>query len=163
MVPRAYDFRPLAARDLPMIRRWLANPHVAQWWGAPEQQFALVSGDLGDPGIKQFIVAVDDTPFAYLQCYDPAAWPNNGFGAQPDGTRGIDQFVGEANMVGRGHGSAFIRAFIECLLAAGTPRVITDPNPANARAIKAYEKAGLQGERLVQTPDGPALLMVRNA
>jgi aminoglycoside 6'-N-acetyltransferase len=66
-------------------------------------------------------------------------------------------------MVDQGHGSAFIRAFIDRLLAAGAPRVITDPDPANARAIRAYEKAGFRRDRLVDTPDGVALLMVRNA
>jgi aminoglycoside 6'-N-acetyltransferase len=163
MLSCAYDFRPLKARDLPLIRRWLANAHVAQWWGNPEQQFALVSGDLGDPAMDQFVVATDDAPFAYLQCYDPTAWPDTGFGPQPRGTRGIDQFIGEPDMIGRGHGSALIRSFVKDLLQGGTRRVITDPNPTNARAIRAYEKAGLQRDRLVETPDGPALLMVRNA
>jgi len=78
-------------------------------------------------------------------------------------TRGIDQFIGEGDMVGRGHGSAFIRAFTDTLLAAGTPRVITDPDPANARAIRAYEKAGFRKQHEVDTPDGRSLLMVRNA
>ena len=66
-------------------------------------------------------------------------------------------------MIDRGHGSAFIRAFAERLLANGTPRVVIDPDPANARAIRAYEKAGFERDRIVDTPDGPALLMVRNA
>jgi aminoglycoside 6'-N-acetyltransferase len=48
------------------------------------------------------------------------------------------------------------------LLASGAPRVITDPDPANARAIRAYEKAGFVRDRMVDTPDGIALLMVRN-
>ena len=59
------------------------QPHVVEWWGDPEEQFALVRDDLDHPAMDQFIVAVDDRPFAYLQCYDPSAWPNNGFGAQP--------------------------------------------------------------------------------
>ena len=66
-------------------------------------------------------------------------------------------------MVDRGHGSAFIRTFIDRLLAAGAPRVITDPDPANGRAIRAYEKAGFCRQHLVDTPDGTALLMVRDA
>jgi aminoglycoside 6'-N-acetyltransferase len=66
-------------------------------------------------------------------------------------------------MVNQGHGSAFIRAFTDRLLASGAPRVITDPDPANARAIRAYEKAGFQRGRLVDTPDGIALLMIRDA
>ena len=35
-----------------------------------------------------------------------------------------------------------IRSVCRPLLAAGAPRVVTDPDPANARAIRAYEKAG---------------------
>jgi aminoglycoside 6'-N-acetyltransferase len=65
-------------------------------------------------------------------------------------------------MLGRGHGSAFIRAFADQLLAGGTPRVVTDPEPANARAIRSYEKAGFRHDRIVDTPDGKALLMVRD-
>ena len=48
-------------------------------------------------------------------------------------------------------------------LPHGTPRVVTDPDPTNARAIRSYEKAGFARDRLVDTPDGVALLMIRNA
>ena len=37
-----------------------------------------------------------------------------------------------------------------------------DPDRANSRAIRAYEKAGFRSERMVDTPDGLALLMVRH-
>jgi aminoglycoside 6'-N-acetyltransferase len=158
-----YQFRPMSADDLPLLRRWLAMPHVAEWWGAADEQFDLVSGDLDEPAMDQFIVATQEHPFAYLQCYDPAVWPEGGLGVHPQGTRGIDQFIGEAEMVGRGHGSAFIRAFTDDLLGAGTPRIVTDPDPRNARAIRAYEKAGFVKNDLVDTADGIALLMVRNA
>jgi aminoglycoside 6'-N-acetyltransferase len=157
-----YVFRPMTAADLPLVRRWLAQPHVAQWWGDTCEQFELVSGDLEVEAMDQFIVATDARPFGYIQCYDPEVWPDNGLGDHPKGTRGIDQFIGELAMVDRGHGSAFIRAFVDRLLASGTPRVITDPDPANARAIRAYEKAGFRRDRLVDTPDGEALLMVRS-
>ena len=158
-----YVFRPMTATDLPLVRRWLAEPHVVQWLGDTLQQFELVSGDLEVEAMDQFIVATADRPFGYIQCYNPDVWPDNGLGEHPRGTRGIDQFIGEPDMVDRGHGSAFIRAFIERVLATGAPRVITDPDPDNARAIRAYEKAGFSRDRLVDTPDGTALLMVRNA
>jgi aminoglycoside 6'-N-acetyltransferase len=157
----AYAFRPMSADDLPTIRLWLETPHVSEWWHDPVEQFELVSGDLNHPDMAQFIVAADGREFAYLQCYDLSAW-NSGFGPQPDGTRGLDQFIGEAGMVGRGHGSAFVRAFADRLLDSGTPRVVTDPDPANTRAIQAYEKAGFRRDRVVDTPDGVALLMVRD-
>jgi len=30
-----YDFRAATEDDLPMIGAWLAEPHVAAWWGEP--------------------------------------------------------------------------------------------------------------------------------
>jgi aminoglycoside 6'-N-acetyltransferase len=158
-----YQFLPMSAADLPLVRRWLAAPHVTQWWGDPDEQFGLVSEDLEQPAMDQFVVTIDGRPFAYLQCYDQRAWPDNGLGIHPPGTRGIDQFIGEPDMTGRGHGSAFIRAFIVDLMRAETPRVLTDPDPTNARAIRAYERAGFRKDRMVDTPDGRALLMVCNA
>jgi aminoglycoside 6'-N-acetyltransferase len=157
-----YHFRPMAADDLPMVRGWLHEPHVRKWWGDPDEQFGLVSGDMNEPAMDQHIVSLDGAPFGYLQCYRLTDW-NICFGPQPDETRGIDQMIGVPGMIGHGHGSGFIRAFIEELLKSGTPRVVTDPDPNNARAIRAYEKAGFARDKLVDTPDGIALLMVRDA
>jgi aminoglycoside 6'-N-acetyltransferase len=162
MVSADYEFVPMSSADLPLIRRWLETPHVSEWWHDPAEQFELVSGDLDHPDMAQFIVVSEARPFAYLQCYNLSDW-NTGLGPQPSGTRGLDQFIGEADMLDCGHGSAFIRSFTERLLVNGTPRVVIDPDPTNARAIRAYEKAGFAKDRVVDTPDGPALLMVRDA
>jgi aminoglycoside 6'-N-acetyltransferase len=156
-----YAFRPMSADDLPLIQRWLETPEVVRWWGRPDEQYALVSGDLDHPDMDQFIVAVGEQPFGYIQCYPLSTW-NQGFGSQPAATRGIDQFIGEPDMIGRGHGSAFIRQFVDALLGQGIPRVVTDPDPDNIRAVRDYAKAGFRSEHLVDTPDGPALLMVRD-
>jgi aminoglycoside 6'-N-acetyltransferase len=160
-VAQNYAFRAMSAADLPLVRRWLETPEVVRWWGEPNEQYALVSGDLDHPDMDQFIVSIDRLPFAYIQCYALSTW-NQGFGPQPGGTRGIDQFIGEPDLIGRGHGSHFIRQFSDRLLRSGRPRVVTDPDPENGRAIRAYEKAGFTRDRVVATPDGPALLMIRN-
>jgi aminoglycoside 6'-N-acetyltransferase len=156
-----YAFRPMTTADLPLIQRWLTLPHVREWWGDPGEQYTLVSGDLDEPAMDQYIVWVAGSPFGYLQCYDLTAW-NSGFGTQPLGTRGIDLFIGEPKMIERGHGSALLRCFADDRLGKGAPRMVTDPDPANGRAIRAYQKAGFEKDRMVETPDGPALLMVRN-
>ena len=156
-----YAFQPMTSDDLPMIRRWLETPEVMCWWGEPDEQYALVSGDLDHPDMDQFIVATDDHPFGYIQCYALSTW-NRGFGPQPLATRGIDQFIGEPEMIGRGHGSALIRQFGDNLLTSGIPRIVTDPDPENVRAVRAYAKASFQSEHVIETPDGLALLMVRN-
>ena len=160
-MPPDYVFRLMTRADLPLIGSWLALPHVMEWWGDAEEQYALVSGDLDEAAMDQYIVSMAGRPFGYLQCYDLTEW-NTGFGPQPSGTRGIDLFIGAPNMIERGHGSALIRCFAANLLLKGHPRIVTDPDPANNRAIRAYEKAGFEKDRMVDTPDGPALLMIRN-
>jgi aminoglycoside 6'-N-acetyltransferase len=156
-----YIFRPMSAGDLSLVQRWLETPEVVRWWGRPDEQYALVSGDLDHPDMDQFIVALGEQPFGYIQCYALSTW-NQSFGSQPSATRGIDQFVGVSDMIGRGHGSGFIRQFVDALLGQGIPRVVTDPDPDNGRAVRAYTKAGFRSDRLVDTPDGPALVMVRD-
>ena len=157
-----YAFRPMTTADLPLIQRWLSLPHVREWWGDPQEQYVLVSGDLDEPAMDQFIFSAAGRAFGYLQCYDLTEW-NTGFGPQPPSTRGIDLFIGEPDMIGRGHGSALIRRFVDGRLRKGLARMVTDPDPANARAIRAYEKARFRRDRLVETPDGTALLMIRNS
>jgi aminoglycoside 6'-N-acetyltransferase len=149
MPSRAYEFCPLSAADLALAGRWLAAPHVARWWGAPSAQFALVSGDLAEPSMDR--------------CYDVSAWPYRGLVHPPRGSRGIDQFSGEPDLIGRGHGSACIAAFVDRLFAAGWPRGLTDPHPANRRAIRGHQKAGFARHRQVDTADGRALLMIRDS
>lgn len=156
-----YLFRPMTTADLPLVERWLTLPHVRERWGDPAEQYRIVSGDLDEPAMDQFIVSIEANPFGYIQCYDLTAW-NTGFGQHPPGTRGIDQFIGEPEMIERGHGSAFIRCFVDERFRSGAPRVVTDPDPANRRAIRAYENAGFIRDRLVDTSEGEALLMVRN-
>src|ERR1044072_5948849 len=115
------DFVPMTPVVLPLVRRWLETPHVSEWWHDPAEQFELVSGDLDHPDMAQYIVTLGRQPFAYLQCYNLSDW-NTGFGPQPAGTRGLDQFIGEANMLDRGHGAALIGAFSPRLSAPGSPR-----------------------------------------
>jgi RimJ/RimL family protein N-acetyltransferase len=54
-----------------------------------------------------------------------------------------------------------VRAFLERLFTdPAVTRIQTDPSPDNARAIRCYQKAGFRAVRAVDTPDGPALLML---
>ena len=61
-----YAFRPMTAADLPLVQRWLALPHVREWWGDPAEQFALVSGDLEEPAMDQFIVSAARQPISAI-------------------------------------------------------------------------------------------------
>lgn len=159
----AYDLRPASADDLPMLRRWLDTPEAARWWGDPDEQYALLEEDLANPLMRMRLVTLDGTPFAYVQDYDIGSWPQPHLAHLPAGTRAIDTFIGVPAMVGRGHGSACLRQIADALIAEGAPCLVIDPDPENQRARRAYAKAGFVEDRVVQTPEGMAVLMVYSA
>lgn len=160
-----YSFRRATVADLPMVRRWLETPAVREWWveadGRPSDP--IEEDDLNDPHMAMWIVSYMGNPFAFIQDYDPHAWAGHHFGQLPPGSRGIDQFIGDPDMIGHGHGPAFIRAHVNALIALGAPAIGTDPSPDNARAIRAYEKAGFVRREERATEWGYCLLMTRHA
>jgi aminoglycoside 6'-N-acetyltransferase len=158
--PDLYRFRPVAAADLALPGRWRAMPHVAAWWGPPDVEDPAQS--LADPRIAMWIVENGGRPFAYAQDYAPHDWEDHPFAHLPAGSRGIDQYIGEPDMLDHGHGSAFIRAHCERLFAAGAPAIGTDPHPDNRRSIRACEKAGFSiASAPLETRWGRAVLMER--
>lgn len=160
MADDPYLFRQMTKGDLPMIARWLATPEVVTWWGEPGEQYALVSEDLGNPDMLQWIVSFEGRPFAYAQAYQVHVWPQPHFEHLPPGSMAIDAFTGEPDMIGRGHGGAFLRRLAEQLRADGAPVVAIDPDEDNTRARRAYARAGFIGDAVVETGEGPAVLML---
>lgn len=72
----------------------------------------------------------------------------------------MDQYIGKPDMLGRGHGTAFLRQQCTRLFEEGVPAIGTDPHPDNVRAIRAYQKAGFKiVSGPVDTRWGRAILM----
>jgi aminoglycoside 6'-N-acetyltransferase len=159
-----YGFRALAGKDMRLLARWLAEPHVAAWWGDVESELAGIAGHIDSIAVEPLIIELDGRPIGYIQCYDPHLEDGeNPFADQPFGTLGIDQFIGEPDVVGKGHGTAMIVQFVATLFEEGAPRVIVDPHPGNARAIRAYEKAGFKPVGRRHSHEGEMLLMAIDA
>lgn len=140
----AYDFRRMTEADLPLLRRWLETEDWRRWWGEPEAELENLAADLHEPAMRLWIVSHNGVPFAFMQDYAIHAWTDHPYRDLRPGTLGIDQSIGVPAMIGCGHGSAFIRQHVARLFAEGAAFVVTDPDPDNARAIRAYEKAGFR-------------------
>jgi aminoglycoside 6'-N-acetyltransferase len=149
----------VSPQDLPMLARWLRTPEVVRWWGDPERQAALLREDLNEPSMVMHVVSFQGSSFAYAQHYAVHRWPQPHFAHLPAGSRAIDSFIGEPAMLGRGHGSAYLRLLAMHLRGEGAPVVAIDPHLDNHRAIRAYAKAGFRGDTLVETGEGPAIVM----
>jgi aminoglycoside 6'-N-acetyltransferase len=161
-LPR-YGFRPVVADDLPMLAAWLDRPHVAEWWDDTDDKVAEIREAMTEASTQPFIIELDGRPIGYIQCYDPHQEEDHPYRDQPKGTLGIDQFIGEPELVGIGHGSRLIAAFAEILFRRGAARIIIDPDPTNARAIRAYKKAGFKPFGSRTSIYGHVLMMARDA
>ena len=148
---------------MPLLAGWLTEPHVARWWDDPVKGLKSIEGHIDSISVEPFIVELNGKPIGYIQSYDPHLEDGHPYQDQPTGTLGIDQFIGPAELIGKGHGPRLIEAFVELLFEEGAIRVIIDPDPANAAAIRAYEKAGFERFDTRHSKYGPALMLARNA
>lgn len=167
--PARVTLRPMTDDDLPMLQQWIGRPHVAEWWDADEaawpfERFRAIylPRVMAEEKVTPYIVQLDGRPVGFAQSYVAMGSGDGWWDDITDpGVRGIDQFIAEADLLGRGLGTAMVRALVRQLFAdPAVTRVQTDPDPINARAIRCYQKAGFRAVREIVTPDGPALYML---
>jgi aminoglycoside 6'-N-acetyltransferase-1b/aminoglycoside 6'-N-acetyltransferase-2 len=160
------EFIPLSETDLPLLADWLSLPHLQKWWREDEITIERIRNKylpriLGEDDARPFVVYIDYSPVGYIQYYhawiNQDWWPDN----PKKGVLGIDQFIADENNLNKGIGSRFISEFVQRLFEKpGVTEIRVDPRPDNVRAIRCYEKVGLKKVSQINTPDGPAIMMV---
>jgi aminoglycoside 6'-N-acetyltransferase len=157
-----YLIRAATEADLSLLSRWRSNSHVARWWGdatlEPERE------KLQDERVAMWIAEYEHRPFAFIKDYAVKDWLPHHFEYLPSGSRGMDVYVGEHDLLGQGHGSSVVRQHVDHLLSQGAPAVGIDPHPDNGAARRAFEKAGFKiAGGPIQTRWSRAILMDRFA
>lgn len=151
-----FEFRLFTANDFPLMLEWLSKAHVKEWWNDGDDTLEKVAHHYGsEDDVARFIlVEVEghhEKPIGYFQYY-----------CVPDGSIGIDQFIGEEGYINKGVGERVIKMFIEMIVREHHPSsIILDPSPDNKRAIRCYEKAGFRHYETRQTEDGHLAYMMR--
>lgn len=148
-------------RDSDNLLRWLAQPHVAKWWGdaAGAMQHARAC-----PPESHTLIVAEGAPVGYL-CWQQLPKEELGAADLADLSNGlvdIDILIGDPDLLGQGVGS---RA-LELLLA----RLRSEPSVAfaglgtstsNTNAIRCFEKAGFRLHREFQDPEwGPCKYLI---
>jgi len=143
-------FRPFTRVDFPLFAHWLLKPHVAKWYRDPEDRdVEAVYGptiDGTDP-TDVFIVELDRRPIGLIQRYrlrDNPEWEETLALHLDIPLASIDYLIGDPTLVGKGLGSAVIRAFCP-LLFARYPEVegiAVGLQQENVASWRCLEKAG---------------------
>jgi RimJ/RimL family protein N-acetyltransferase len=143
------------------------RPHVAEWWDGPVSLSDVreeYGAHIASPLVHPRLACLDGVPVGYIHSYQAMG---HGGGWWPDvtdpGVHGIDAFLADASRLDRGLGTAMVAQLVDELFRdPAVTRLQIDPDPENLRAIRCYEKAGFRREGEITTPDGPALLMLRD-
>ena len=157
------EFRAVTKKDLPMLERWIAQPHWQVWWGDDaEREAAEIAASLDNEAVEPMIAERGGKPIAYVQTYDPHLEDDHPYQDQPFGTIGIDLSIGEPSDLHKGLGTQILLTLADLLFEEGVPRLIIDPHPNNPAAIRCYEKAGFVAFDTRETIYGRAIMMARD-
>lgn len=108
-----------------------------------------------DPTYR-YVVHVDERPAGLIQHYRVADDYAEALDLGEDAI-GVDLFIGEAVLLGHGHGPAMLRQFLRDVAFPfhGIDVCVIGPSVNNIAAIRAYEKAGFQALKQVAVPGEP--------
>jgi AacA4 family aminoglycoside N(6')-acetyltransferase len=162
--------RLMTEHDLSMLHDWLNRPHILEWWGGENERptfddvlrYYLPSA-LAAQAVTPYIAMLGEVPIGYAQSYVALGSGDGWWEDETDpGVRGIDQSLANAAQLNKGLGTKLVRALVELLFSDTlVTKIQTDPAPNNHRAIRCYEKAGFVQQKIIRTPDGPAVYMVQ--
>lgn len=155
-----YTFRRATPADAARVRGWMQADHMRNWWMPDEGELSLALAN--DRGRAAYIVSHGGLAFAFIYVVDPAHDPLLGEALDyPAGTIRFEQFVGDADMIGHGHGVGFVKAFVGAVRTMpGLSRLLTLPLKENVFAQRTYTQCGLRSRQGAPESLSAYLLMV---
>lgn len=156
-----FTFRPLAFSDVPLMHTWFNLPHVQKFyslrqWTEKEVLEKLKPYIVGEKPVLGFIVLMNDVPIGYIQrcSVKDYPWPNQNLSQEViDNAVGVDLFIGDNALVGKGVGGQVMQAFIDNKLKFHFEYCLVDPDVRNMPAIKCYQKLNFRDHATIETSD----------
>jgi RimJ/RimL family protein N-acetyltransferase len=152
----------LREQDLGLVRRWLLEPHVRRWWDdEPTAPYPDAEIDgyreaiRGKDPTYHYLARIDGRPVGVFQHYritdDPEYAEVLTLG---EDAVGVDLFIGELELIGKGHGTAMLRRFLRDVAFPfhHVEVCVIGPSVNNIAAIRSYEKVGFRALREVHVP-----------
>lgn len=161
--PSEIEFQSLSRHHLPLLVKWLNEPHVWKWWGEGKKWTA---GDVEakyvsylqqykmDHGVKKtihpFIIFHQHKPIGYIQYYNAFDFSREGFEVRAvweelsTSLAALDFYIGEPSCLGKGIGTTALKAFLDTHVYNQFSACLVDPEKENSRAVETYKKAGFK-------------------
>jgi aminoglycoside 6'-N-acetyltransferase len=153
----AVHFIPIEPRHFALLWEWYQRPHVQRWfapWTPPSQTAAdelwtaMIEGREPNRG---YLISLDGAEVGYIESSRISEDPQwaEAIGLGRDAVA-ADLFLADESLIGRGVGPQIVvRFYLRMMGETGLDVGIIDPEVDNARAIRAYEKAGFRFHRQI--------------
>jgi RimJ/RimL family protein N-acetyltransferase len=142
--------------DLALMHEWLQRAHVRRWWSGRETFDEVVAHYLpaieGRKPTDLYLIMLGERPVGFIQTYLVADYPQYADRIDiGEDVAGVDLFLAEQGLTGKGIGSESLRAFVRDVVFARpeTLACVADPDVRNTASIRAFEKAGFRKVREV--------------
>jgi RimJ/RimL family protein N-acetyltransferase len=162
-------FRRLDAADLRLLHEWLQREHVRNWWSKHDTyeevgEHYLPAIDGREP-TDLYLILLDERPIGFIQTYLVSDYPEHAALVQVgEHVAGVDLFIADAVLTGKGVGSEVLSAFTQEVVFARDTTIacVADPDVRNAASIRAFEKAGFSVVReFYDSSDGETHALMR--
>ncbi len=144
--------RSMTDEDLPLMLKWLTDDRVLEFYAGRDIQYTPEIlrqhySEVWDTVYYKVIFEYEGGAVGYGQIYklygelyEEYRYPQTG-----ENVFAADQFIGEPEYWSRGIGTRYMQSVLDFLKnSENADVVILDPQKSNARAIRAYEKAGFK-------------------
>ncbi len=165
--PGPISFVPVESSHYPLLRAWLGESHIQEWWGNPEEELGFIRDMAeGRDSTRPFLIAVKGSPVGYIQYWFIGHHQNEQWIKDnpwllefPSEAVGVDLSIGCPKQLSKGIGSTALSTFVSVLREKGHATIIIDPDRSNERAVRAYTKAGFRPVPHLEGRTGEVLIM----
>ena len=106
----------------------------------------------GEDSTVPCIMLHDGVPIGYIQYYPVAESERHEYQLESiDGVYGVDMFIGNPDLWNQGIGTRMLSMLVDYLFdELDALKVVIDPQVANHRAVRSYEKCGFKRVKVLQ-------------
>lgn len=143
--------RLMKREDFDVMVKWLNDQDVLEFYEEPPSNLVLVTKKYGPRvegkhNVVPCIVEYKNEPIGYIQFYEIRVEELEKYGYPINqNIYGIDQFIGEAQLWGKGIGTSMIQLMLNYLRNnKGASKVVLEVKKNNHKAISSYKKCGFR-------------------